>query len=44
MVQTPSGYVQKEFGWEWYFIISILISIPGLLLLLRFDKWQLDHV
>lgn len=44
MVQTPSGFVQKAFGWEWYFIISVLISIPGLLLLLRYDKWQLDHV
>lgn len=44
MVQTPSGFIQKAYGWEWYFIISVLISIPGLLLLLRYDKWQLDHV
>jgi len=44
MVQTPSGFVQKAWGWEIYFIISVVISIPGLLLLLRYDKWQLDHV
>lgn len=40
MVQTPSGYIAKGLGWEMYFIISILISIPGLLLLTRYDKWQ----
>jgi len=39
-VQTPSGFIAKSLGWEMYFIISILISIPGLLLLTRFDKWQ----
>ena len=44
MVQAPSGFVQKAYGWEAYFLISIIISIPGLLLLLRYDKWQLDHV
>ncbi|MBP9679821.1 MAG: AmpG family muropeptide MFS transporter [Bacteriovorax sp.] len=40
MVQTPSGYIAKALGWEMYFIISIVISIPGLLLLTRYDKWQ----
>ena len=43
-VQTPSGYIAKGVGWEFYFIISILISIPGLLLLLRYDKWQSHQV
>jgi PAT family beta-lactamase induction signal transducer AmpG len=40
LVQTPSGYIMKSLGWEMYFIVSILISIPGLLLLGRYDKWQ----
>ena len=40
MVQTPSGYIVKSLGWEMYFIVSILISIPGLILLTRYDKWQ----
>jgi PAT family beta-lactamase induction signal transducer AmpG len=40
MVSTPSGFIAERVGWEMYFIISILISIPGLLLLLRYDKWQ----
>lgn len=39
-VQTPSGHIAQNFGWETYFIISIVISIPGLLMLLRYDKWQ----
>ena len=40
MVQTPSGFIAKKMGWEMYFILSIIMSIPGLLLLLRYDKWQ----
>jgi PAT family beta-lactamase induction signal transducer AmpG len=40
MVQTPSGYIAENMGWEMYFILSIILSIPGLLLLLRYDKWQ----
>ena len=44
LVQAPSGFIQEKVGWEMYFIISILISIPGLLLLTRFDKWHSHHV
>jgi PAT family beta-lactamase induction signal transducer AmpG len=44
MVSTPSGFIAEKVGWEMYFIISILISIPGLLLLLRYDKWQQHSV
>lgn len=44
LVQTPSGFIQQKVGWEMYFIISILISIPGLILLTRFDKWQTHQI
>ena len=44
LVATPSGYVQTSLGWQMYFIISILISIPGLILLTRYDKWQSHYV
>ncbi|MFA6237955.1 MAG: AmpG family muropeptide MFS transporter [Bacteriovorax sp.] len=40
LVQAPSGFLAEKVGWEMYFIISVLISIPGLLLLTRYDKWQ----
>jgi PAT family beta-lactamase induction signal transducer AmpG len=43
IVQAPSGFLQERVGWEVYFIISIVIAIPGLLLLTRFDKWQVHH-
>ena len=37
---APSGWLVKNVGWENYFIISILLMIPGLLLLTRFDFWM----
>jgi PAT family beta-lactamase induction signal transducer AmpG len=40
LVGAPSGYLQKAVGWEMYFLVSILIAIPGLLLLLRYDRWM----
>ena len=43
MVQAPSGFIVKSLGWEMYFIVSIIISIPGLLMLTRFDKWESFH-
>lgn len=36
---SPSGYLAKAMGWEWYFIFGTVISIPSLLLLLRYDRW-----
>jgi PAT family beta-lactamase induction signal transducer AmpG len=39
-VSAPTGWLAKNVGWETYFLISILIAIPGLLLLLRYDKWH----
>ncbi len=38
--QGPTGWMAKSWGWEVYYIVSILVAIPGLLLLLRFKKWQ----
>ncbi len=37
---APTGWLAKNFGWETYFIISILLMIPSLLLLTRFDAWM----
>lgn len=38
---APTGYLQASVGWGTYFIISTLLAVPGLLMLLRFDRWQL---
>lgn len=35
-----SGAIAKNFGWEIYFIISILIAVPALALLLRYNVWM----
>lgn len=37
---APTGYLVKAFGWEWYFLISALAAVPGLLLLLRYSRWM----
>jgi PAT family beta-lactamase induction signal transducer AmpG len=38
---TPTGWLAKAVGWETYYIIALLLMIPGLLLLTRFKKWRL---
>jgi PAT family beta-lactamase induction signal transducer AmpG len=40
VVGAPTGFVAKTYGWETYFIISALAAIPGLLILLRYDRWK----
>jgi PAT family beta-lactamase induction signal transducer AmpG len=36
---APTGVFVKAYGWETYFLVSALAAIPGLLLLLRYDRW-----
>jgi len=35
-----SGDVVKLIGWNWFYIATVPLAIPGLLLLNRFDQWQ----
>ena len=37
---APAGWLAKNVGWDNYFMISILLMIPGLLLLTRYDAWM----
>jgi MFS transporter, PAT family, beta-lactamase induction signal transducer AmpG len=37
---APTGYFQKAVGWENYYLLSRLLAVPGLLLLLRYDRWM----
>jgi len=37
---APTGYLAKAFGWEQYFLLSVLAMVPGLLLLTRYSKWR----
>ena len=44
LLSSPSGYVVDAVGWIEFFIISVVIAIPGLLLLLLLMKWYPNHV
>lgn len=35
-----SGELAKAIDWPSFFMASVVIAVPGLLLLLRYDKWQ----
>lgn len=37
---APTGYMAKAWGWETYFLVSIAVMIPGLLLLTRYPVWM----
>lgn len=35
---TPAGYVAKHFGWNWFFALSALLALPGLLLIILLNR------
>jgi MFS transporter, PAT family, beta-lactamase induction signal transducer AmpG len=35
---TPAGFVAKHLGWSWFFGLSALLALPGLLLILTLSK------
>jgi PAT family beta-lactamase induction signal transducer AmpG len=35
-----AGTLVEWLGWEWFFIATIPLAIPGLLMLSRYDHWQ----
>lgn len=43
VICVPAGWIATNVGWENYYLISILLMIPGLLLLTRFDAWMRKH-
>lgn len=43
LVFTPSGYLAKTMGWTHYYLLCVLIGIPGLLLLTRYKKWTMPE-
>ncbi len=38
-VGPPAGYVVKAYGWPTFFLISMVLAIPSLMLLHRFAPW-----
>lgn len=39
VVTGPSGWIAERLGWQYFFVFSALLAIPGLLLLLKIGKW-----
>jgi len=37
-LSTPAGYVSETFGWSWFFLLSALLALPGLLLIPVIEK------
>jgi len=40
---SPAGVLASAFGWPVFFLICMALAIPGLLLLRRFDAWELPE-
>ena len=39
-LSTPSGWLAKNVGWEWFFFIASLLAIPGLTVLWWLERQQ----
>jgi len=37
---VPTGFMVNAMGWPWFFAVSILGALPGILLLPRFAPWK----
>lgn len=45
LVQLPSGDIAKYCGWSGYFLLSVALGIPAVVLvMLRFNRWKLSPV
>ncbi len=43
LFSSPAGQLVKWLGWPSFFLLCMAISIPGLLMLLRYDHWQMPE-
>ena len=39
---APTGYLADAVGWVMFFVICTALALPGLLLLLRYNKWAVE--
>jgi len=48
ILSSPSGYIVEYIDWFWFFIVTAVLAVPGVLLLFwiktieNFDKAQSD--
>jgi PAT family beta-lactamase induction signal transducer AmpG len=39
---APTGYLADAVGWVLFFVICAVLALPGLLLLMRYDRWGVE--
>ena len=39
---VPTGWLAAQLGWPLFFVAGALSGIPGLLLLSRYNRWQVE--
>jgi PAT family beta-lactamase induction signal transducer AmpG len=39
---APTGYLADAVGWVMFFVICTALALPGLLLLMRYNKWAVE--
>jgi len=39
---APTGYLVDAVGWSMFFVICTVLAVPGLLLLIRYNRWVVD--
>jgi PAT family beta-lactamase induction signal transducer AmpG len=39
-VSAPSGWIAEQMGWWGYYSLATAMAIPGLLMLMRFKRWE----
>jgi len=40
VASAPTGFMVKAMGWESFFLFCTLLAAPGLLLLMRYNRWE----
>lgn len=39
IIASPTGYLANTLGWESFFILCVILAVPGLVLLTQFRSW-----
>ena len=39
LASAPTGYMAEALGWFWFFVVCVLITAPGILILRHFRGW-----
>lgn len=40
LASAPTGFLAQHLGWSWFFVLCVLVALPGMLLLLKYAPWR----